>query len=102
MRAAAEVIIAADCRLQRAAPPRKAVAAILIETTAGGGWWAGVILVTDSWRAHWRGRGWTRVGWVLALLYGVRWFHSDTAFPGGCLHVTLHPDVASLSPVSSP
>lgn len=102
MGAAAVVVFAAGGGLQGAASPGKAIATILIDTTAGGVRWASVVVVTNGWWTHRRGRGWTRVGWVLTILYGVRCFHGNTALTGGSVQVSLHPDVTSLSPVSPP
>jgi hypothetical protein len=105
MRAAAVVIIAAASTLQWAAAPGEALIAVLVDAAAGRARGARVVVITD--RGWWGGRDGrrrrrARVRGVCAGLQWVRRLDSNATFATACLDVTLHPDIAGLTPDGTP
>lgn len=102
MRAAAIMVFAAGGRFKRAASPGEAVAAVFIDTTARAALRAGVVVVANCWGLYWGRRRWGGFWWVLAFLYRIGCFHSNSTFACGCIDVTLHSHKTILPPVLSP
>lgn len=103
MWAAAIVVITAGGSLKRAASPCKARVTILKDTAASVALRARVIIVTHSRRLCWRWRRRSGVGRILAFLYGIWGLHGNSTLAReSASHITLHPNIASLSPATAP
>lgn len=97
------VIITASSTFKWATAPREAIFSILIDTTTGCAYGARIVTVTNSWWANGRWRRGARIWRILAFLDRVRCFHCNPAFScSGVGHVTLHLNIAFLSPAWSP
>lgn len=97
------MVVTAGGTLKRAATPWKAVISPLEKTAAGVALWTGEVIVTNCRRLNRRRRRGTRVGRVLAFLDGIRGLHCDSTYASGsAFKITLHPDIAFLTPTGTP
>lgn len=103
MWAAAIVVITAGGSLKRTTSPFKAIISELKSTAAGVAFWTGIVIITNLWRLYWRWRRWTWVGGIVSCLDWVRSLHRNSTYSCSCTQqITLHPDIAFLSPASTP
>jgi hypothetical protein len=102
MWAAAIMVITAGGTLEWAASPCKAILSILKDAAASTAIRAGKVIITHGRRFYWRWRRWTRIGGILAFLDRVRGFYCNSTFSCWTCNVSLHSDIAALSPALAP
>lgn len=103
MGAATVMVIAAGCGFKRAASPTKAGASILIDTAAGSSFLAWEVVITFGRGLHRRWWRSSRFWRVHSGFDGVwRLYCYTTLACGNIGHISLQPDITTLSPVFTP
>lgn len=103
MGAATVIVLAASGSLKWATSPGKAIPSPVIDAAAGIAFSTGIVVVTDCWRLHWRGRRWAGIWGVLAFLERIGGLHRNSTFATSRAgQITLQPDIAVLTPAWTP